>query len=101
MNEPWSYSQNGYANGEMAPGRCSSWLNPNCTGGDSGLEPYLTAHYQLLAHAAAVNVYKTKYQKSQNGFIGITLLITWFVPLSDNKLDQKAAERATDFMFGW
>lgn len=101
MNEPWSYSQNGYANGEMAPGRCSSWLSPNCTGGDSGTEPYLTAHYQLLAHAAAVNVYKTKYKNSQNGLIGITLLITWFVPFSDNKLNQKAAERATDFMFGW
>ncbi|KAL5055816.1 hypothetical protein RYX36_036498 [Vicia faba] len=101
LNEPQSYSQNGYTNGEMAPGRCSSWLNPNCTGGDSGTEPYLVAHHQLLAHAAAVNVYKTKYQISQNGFIGISLLITWFVPLSDNKLNQKAAERATDFMFGW
>lgn len=62
LNEPWTYSQNGYANGEMAPGRCSSWFNPNCTGGDSATEPYLVSHYQLLAHAAAVNVYKTKYQ---------------------------------------
>ncbi|CAL5211486.1 unnamed protein product [Lathyrus oleraceus] len=101
LNEPWSYSRYGYADGKMAPGRCSSWLSPNCTGGDSGTEPYLTAHYQLLAHAAAVNVYKTKYKNSQNGLIGITLFITWFVPLSDNKLNQKAAERATDFMFGW
>lgn len=62
LNEPWSYSQNGYANGRMAPGRCSSWLNPNCTGGDSAIEPYIVTHYQLLAHAEAVNVYKTKYQ---------------------------------------
>lgn len=46
----------------MAPGRCSAWVNPNCTGGDSGTEPYLVTHYQLLAHAAAVRVYKTKYQ---------------------------------------
>ncbi|PNY00717.1 beta-glucosidase 24-like protein [Trifolium pratense] len=85
----------------MAPGRCSSWFNPNCTGGDSGTEPYLVSHYQLLAHAAAVNVYKTKYQVSQNGLIGITLIINWFVPLSNNKLNQKAAERAIEFMFGW
>jgi beta-glucosidase len=85
----------------MAPGRCSSWLNPNCTGGDSGTEPYIVAHNQLLAHATVVNVYKTKYQASQNGLIGITLVINWFVPLSDNKLNQKAAERAVDFMFGW
>jgi beta-glucosidase len=46
-------------------------------------------------------VYKTKYQASQNGLIGITLVINWFVPLSENKLNQKAAERAVDFMFGW
>jgi len=26
---------------------------------------------------------------------------TWFIPLSDNKLDQEAAERGLDFMFGW
>ncbi|PNX97737.1 beta-glucosidase 24-like protein, partial [Trifolium pratense] len=101
LNEPWSYSQNGYTTGAMAPGRCSSWFNPNCTGGDSGTEPYLVSHYQLLAHAAAVNVYKTKYQVSQNGLIGITLIINWFVPLSNNKLNQKAAERAIEFMFGW
>ncbi|KAK7282135.1 hypothetical protein RIF29_10704 [Crotalaria pallida] len=43
-------------------GRCSEWLKLNCTGGDSGTEPYLTSHYQLLAHAAAANLYKTKYQ---------------------------------------
>jgi len=83
------------------PGRCSSWLKSNCTGGDSGTEPYLVAHYQLLAHAAVVNLYKTKYQVSQKGVIGIPLVINYFVPLSDNKLDIKAAERATDFMFGW
>jgi beta-glucosidase len=40
-------------------------------------------------------------QVSQNGLIGITLVINWFVPLSDNKIDQKAAERANEFMFGW
>ncbi|KAK7262567.1 hypothetical protein RJT34_30141 [Clitoria ternatea] len=101
LNEPWSYSQNGYTVGNMAPGRCSAWLNSNCTGGDSSTEPYLVTHHQLLAHAATVHVYKTKYQNFQNGLIGITLLVNWAVPLSDNKLDQKAAERAIDFMYGW
>lgn len=101
LNEPWSYSQNGYANGRMAPGRCSGWLNPNCTGGDSAIEPYIVTHYQLLAHAEAVNVYKTKYQETQNGVIGITLVANWYLPLSDSKSDQKAAERAVDFMYGW
>ncbi|KAK7262564.1 hypothetical protein RJT34_30138 [Clitoria ternatea] len=101
LNEPWSYSKNGYANGQMAPGRCSAWINPNCTGGDSGTEPYLVAHHQLLAHAAAVRAYKTKYQGSQKGVIGITLVANWFIPFSDTKSDQKATERAIDFMFGW
>jgi len=64
LNEPWSYSQHGYATGEMAPGRCSAWMNPNCNGGDSATEPYLVSHHQLLAHAASVHVYKTKYQVS-------------------------------------
>ncbi|KAF7823962.1 beta-glucosidase 12-like [Senna tora] len=101
LNEPWTYSNNGYATGQLAPGRCSNWLNNNCTGGDSGTEPYLVAHHLLLAHASAVELYKTKFQASQKGLIGITLVSHWFLPLSDNKADQNAATRAVDFMFGW
>ncbi|TKY49532.1 Beta-glucosidase 12 [Spatholobus suberectus] len=101
LNEPWSYSMDGYAIGMFAPGRCSKWINPNCTGGDSGKEPYLVSHHQLLAHATAVQVYKKKYQVSQKGVIGITLVSHWFVPFSNNKLDKDAAKRAVDFMFGW
>ncbi|RDY01891.1 Cyanogenic beta-glucosidase, partial [Mucuna pruriens] len=101
LNEPRSVSKNGYANGRYAPGRCSDWLKMNCTGGDSGTEPYLTSHYQLLAHAAAANLYKTKYQASQNGLIGITLNSDWYVPVSEEKSDQDAARRGLDFILGW
>ncbi|XP_027355483.1 cyanogenic beta-glucosidase-like isoform X2 [Abrus precatorius] len=101
LNEPRSVSKNGYANGRFAPGRCSDWLKRNCTGGDSGTEPYLTSHYQLLAHAAAAKLYKTKYQASQNGLIGITLNSDWYVPISEKKSDYDAARRGLDFMFGW
>jgi len=62
LNEPWSFSNVGYATGQYAPGRCSSWQNLNCTGGDSGTEPYLVTHNLLLAHVATVQVYKQKYQ---------------------------------------
>jgi len=62
LNEPWSYSNNGYANGIFTPGRCSKWQNLNCLGGDSGTEPYIASHYQLLAHAAAVDVYRKKFK---------------------------------------
>ncbi|KAF4374895.1 hypothetical protein G4B88_004646, partial [Cannabis sativa] len=62
LNEPWTYSMGGYSSGTFAPGRCSSWQKLNCTGGDSGTEPYLVSHYQILSHAAAVKLYKDKYQ---------------------------------------
>ncbi|CAK7339252.1 unnamed protein product [Dovyalis caffra] len=101
LNEPWSYSMGGYAAGLFAPGRCSDWQGLNCTGGDSGIEPYLASHYQLLAHAKAVKLYKEKYQKTQKGVIGITLISQWFVPFSDARHHQNAAKRALDFMFGW
>ncbi|KMT14420.1 hypothetical protein BVRB_4g071990 [Beta vulgaris subsp. vulgaris] len=101
LNEPWSYSFGGYGNGILAPGRCSKWQQLNCTGGDSATEPYLVAHHQLLAHAAAVDLYRRKYQASQKGVIGITLVSHWFVPLSEVPRHQFAARRALDFMFGW
>ncbi|PNX86467.1 beta-glucosidase 24-like protein, partial [Trifolium pratense] len=38
----------------------------------------------------------------QKGKIGITLVTNWFIPLGDNSIpDQKAAQRALDFQFGW
>ncbi|XP_062083937.1 beta-glucosidase 12-like [Humulus lupulus] len=101
LNEPWSYSMGGYANGMLAPFRCSAWQGLNCTGGDSGTEPYLVTHYQLLSHAAAVKLYRDKYQASQKGMIGITLVSHWFVPYSNAKHNLNAAKRALDFMLGW
>ncbi|XP_004490615.1 beta-glucosidase 13-like [Cicer arietinum] len=110
LNEPPTYVTGGYVIGTFSPGRCSDWQNLNCTGGDSGTEPYLVGHHLLLAHAAAVEVYKTKYQvplllKSQStvqkGLIGIAIQSYWFVPFSNSKSDEKAAERALDFLLGW
>ncbi|KAG6632544.1 beta-glucosidase 24-like [Carya illinoinensis] len=101
LNEPHMYTNGGYAAGVLAPFRCSSWQNLNCTGGDSATEPYTVAHNLLLAHAAAVNVYKTKYQAKQKGVIGITVDLDWMVPYSESKKDRAAALRAIDFRFGW
>ncbi|ESW05701.1 hypothetical protein PHAVU_011G202000 [Phaseolus vulgaris] len=101
LNEPWTFSTYGYAEAAFPPGRCSTWQNLSCTAGDSATEPYIVTHNQLLAHAAAVNVYKTKYQVSQKGVIGISLACHWIVPLYDTELDQFAAERALDFLIGW
>ncbi|CAL5426244.1 unnamed protein product [Camellia sinensis] len=101
LNEPWTYSTSGYATGDFAPGRCSSWQQLNCTGGDSSTEPYIVTHHQLLAHATAVNLYKRKYQASQKGNIGITVVSHWMVPFSKEIQDRIAALRALDFMLGW
>ncbi|KAL3533003.1 hypothetical protein ACH5RR_006524 [Cinchona calisaya] len=120
LNEPWSFSVGGYVNGTFAPGRgassseqvndhsivpsrCSRWVSQSTSSnGNPGTEPYFVTHNQLLAHAAAVELYKTKFQKSQKGKIGITLVSQWMEPLDDkNDADVEAAKRALDFMFGW
>ncbi|KAK8469706.1 hypothetical protein PHAVU_005G151200 [Phaseolus vulgaris] len=89
LNEPLTYSSTGYAVGSFAPGRCSKWLDSTCLGGDSGTEPYIVSHYQLLAHAAAVNVYKKKFKNTQKGIIGITLNSNWVEPYSNSQADKK------------
>ncbi|KAL5699585.1 beta-glucosidase [Ranunculus cassubicifolius] len=100
LNEPWTYANVGYNLGSFPPNRCSKYVN-NCTAGDSSTEPYIAGHNQLLAHAAAVKIYREKYQTTQKGIIGITLVSHWMVPASKSKADKDAAQRAIDFMFGW
>jgi beta-glucosidase len=101
MNEPWTFVVNGYVTGALAPGRCSAWMNNNCTGGDSATEPYIVSHHLILCHGAAAKVYKEKYQASQKGQVGITLVSHWFLPYSRSISNDKAAQRAIDFMYGW
>nr|CAA64442.1 beta glucosidase [Manihot esculenta] len=100
FNEPWSLSGFAYDDGVFAPGRCSSWVNRQCRAGDSATEPYIVAHHLLLAHAAAVKIYRENYQETQNGKIGITLFTYWFEPLSNSTDDMQASRTALDFMFG-
>nr|POE95412.1 beta-glucosidase 13 [Quercus suber] len=80
LNEPQTFTTMGYGNGAFAPGRCSKWLSPKCNEGDSATEPYLVAHHLILAHTAAVKVYKDKYQSTE---------------------DNDAASRALAFMYDW
>ncbi|XP_068636515.1 beta-glucosidase 44-like isoform X2 [Aristolochia californica] len=100
FNEPRVVAALGYDNGFFAPGRCSKAFG-NCTEGNSATEPYIVAHHLILAHAAAVQRYREKYQTKQKGRIGILLDFVWYEPLTRSKADQLAAQRARDFHVGW
>ncbi|XP_065874786.1 beta-glucosidase 12-like [Euphorbia lathyris] len=69
INERMMYAQQGYASPTFA----------------SSVEPYIVAHHLLLAHVAAVKLYKEKYQISQKGQIGISLNTNWMVPYSNSQ----------------
>ncbi|KAF7824490.1 vicianin hydrolase-like [Senna tora] len=100
FNEPYVFISNGYASGNFPPVRCSDYEG-NCTAGNSATEPYIVGHHWLLSHAAAVRLYKDKYQASQKGEIGITLVTFWYYPKTNTTADIEARKRAIDFWFGW
>eukprot|EP00250_Pteridium_aquilinum_P035612 c9714_g1_i1 orf=119-1819(+) len=100
FNEPNIFIQMGYDIGLFAPRRCSSWIK-DCSAGNSATEPYIAAHNVLLSHAAAVNIYKTRYQDRQQGRIGMSISVNSYVPLRDTLEDAKAVQRIFDFQLGW
>ncbi|OVA10665.1 Glycoside hydrolase [Macleaya cordata] len=91
INEPLQTAINGYGAGIFAPGRSEN----------SSIEPYLAAHYQLLAHAAAVSVYKKKFKAQQGGEIGLVVDCEWAEAFSDKMEDKDAAARRLEFQLGW
>ncbi|CAM8919480.1 unnamed protein product [Rhodiola kirilowii] len=100
INEPLIIAQYGYETGQTPPGRCSQPLG-SCPAGNSSTEPYIASHNLLLAHTAATNLYKQKFQAVQGGEIGITLVGQYYEPYSNSPKDIEAAKRAIDFNFGW
>ncbi len=89
INEAWVVAILGYGQGVFAPGRFSN------------MEPYLAGHNLLKAHGKAVDVYRKKYQATQNGKIGITNNCDWREPLSQSPADKEAAQRALEFFLAW
>ncbi|KAL5549714.1 hypothetical protein UlMin_004945 [Ulmus minor] len=100
INEPNIVAVNGYDVATQAPGRCSTY-NGNCSAGNSGTEPYVVGHHMLLAHTAAVKLYRDKYQPHQKGKIGITTLCHWIEPKYQTAAGHSAASKAFDFICGW
>nr|Q8GVD0.1 RecName: Full=Oleuropein beta-glucosidase; AltName: Full=Beta-glucosidase; Short=OeGLU [Olea europaea]AAL93619.1 beta-glucosidase [Olea europaea subsp. europaea]AHB37683.1 glycosyl hydrolase family 1 beta glucosidase protein [Olea europaea] len=119
LNEPWSFTVQGYVAGAFPPNRGVTPKDTEETQkharlhrgggkllaafkyGNPGTEPYKVAHNLILCHAHAVDIYRTKYQESQGGKIGITNCISWNEPLTDSQEDKDAATRGNDFMLGW
>ncbi|CAF1872763.1 unnamed protein product [Brassica napus] len=111
LNEPLTVVQQGYVAGVMAPGRCSKFTNPNCTAGDGATEPYIVGHNLILAHGAAVEVYRKKYKASKKqdstlflaiqGQVGIALNAGWNLPYTESAEDRLAAARAMAFTFDY
>ncbi|KAL4588844.1 hypothetical protein LXL04_001741 [Taraxacum kok-saghyz] len=98
LNEPANYAISGYDLGVFPPGRGVAGSGV----GNGGTEPYIVTHNLLLCHAAAVELYRERFQASQGGKIGITLDATYFLPLDPQKVEDKdAALRALNFHFGW
>ncbi|ONK72581.1 uncharacterized protein A4U43_C04F20900 [Asparagus officinalis] len=63
INEPNILTLLSYEFGLTPPRRCSFPFRPfNCSAGNSSVEPYIAMHNVLLAHAAVVRLYRTKYQ---------------------------------------
>ncbi|KAF5741574.1 beta-glucosidase 42 [Tripterygium wilfordii] len=91
INEPLQTAVNGHDTGIFAPGRNEQ----------SSTEPYVVAHYQILAHAAAVSIYRRKYQDKQGGQIGLVVDCEWAEANSDKIEDKNAAARRLDFQLGW
>lgn len=100
FNEPNLWVPFSYRKGKYPPNRCSVPFG-NCSEGDSEKEPFVTAHNIILSHAAAVHIYRTKYQKEQGGQIGFVLYCDWFEPFSNSTVDKLVAERALSFTIKW
>jgi beta-glucosidase/6-phospho-beta-glucosidase/beta-galactosidase len=88
--EPAVVCNQGYGNGQHKPG---------VQGGDAGR--YKCGHNLLLAHAAAVQLYRTKYARTQGGQLSFTTLVTWAEPASSSEADKRAAQNKLDADVGW
>jgi len=80
-NEPWVAAFLGYGAGIHAPG-----IN-------DGTQAYQAAHHLLLAHAKAVEIYRSN---NYGGEIGLILNLNHVIPGSNKDQDIRAAQRVYD-----
>ncbi|KAG2285964.1 hypothetical protein Bca52824_045568 [Brassica carinata] len=106
LNEPLAVVQQGYVAGGLAPGRCSKFTNPNCTGGDGATEPYIVGHNSSLLTEPPKNsteknirnlLLNVVQQESQKGKVGIALNAGWYLPYTESAEDRLAVARVMAF----
>lgn len=68
INEPLQTAVNGFGAGIFAPGRHQK----------ESVEPFLAAHYQILSHAAAVDVYRRKFKVFTYIFFFSAIVLSYF-----------------------
>ncbi|KGN55151.1 beta-glucosidase 18 [Cucumis sativus] len=100
INEPNLVTLMGYIKGVYPPAHCSPPFG-NCSVGNSDIEPLIVMHNMLLAHAKAVFIYRTQFQKKQGGSIGLVAYCHMYEPLTNNEFDLQAVDRALIFSFAW
>ncbi|KAF7160470.1 hypothetical protein CNMCM5623_006069 [Aspergillus felis] len=100
FNEPWCSSVLGYNVGQFAPGRTSDRTKSPV--GDGSREPWIVGHNILVAHGAAVKIYREDFKPRDGGEIGITLNGDWAEPWDpENPADVKACDRKIEFAISW
>ncbi|KAM7473713.1 hypothetical protein LguiB_020956 [Lonicera macranthoides] len=117
INEPWRYNQgifppNRCTKGTrlrfdrprgFTPGRFTTAEQEDCREGNSGTEPYIVSHNLILSHAAAVKVYREKYQGGPKASLApyICHWIRFMAPLSfghyPRTMVERLGERLPDF----
>ncbi|KAL2001430.1 hypothetical protein VTN02DRAFT_1787 [Thermoascus thermophilus] len=100
FNEPWCSAVLGYNTGVFAPGRTSD--RTGSPEGDSSRECWIVGHNILVAHGAAVKVYREEFKERDGGEVGITLNGDWAEPWDpDNPADIEACNRRIEFSIAW
>lgn len=92
FNEPWITCGLQYGGGAFPPGKNL---------GDSAR--FKCGHNLLLAHAAAVKLYRNTYKPKQNGVIGMAMWTEWSEPWRGygHEGDRRAAQSKLDVDISW
>jgi beta-glucosidase len=98
-NEPGTFCLGSYGAGIQPPNRCLDIRK--CKFSLGPLDLLRCGHTVMTSHARVVELYRTKYQPTQKGKIGMVNVIEWSEPISQDPRDVAAAQLRLDFSFGW